>query len=116
MRSLVPGSQFSVAAGRLRNSDARDAGFLPEARVFVDALAYMQNELRCRSCNPFAMRHVVEGLLQFRMFVDVLANLLNGLAGGLQALFEFGFGFDFGFAERHLHPAVSIDFAFAGSF
>ena len=72
----------------------------------------MQDELRRGARNSFAMWHVIERPLQLRMLRNVLADLRHGLAGGLQALFEFALGFHLGFAERHLHAAVGVDFTF----
>ena len=59
------------------------------------------------------MRHVIERLLQLRMLVHIVANFLQRLPGRLQTLLEFRLGLDLRFAQRHLHPAVSIHFAFA---
>ena len=39
----------------------------------------------------------------------------HALAGRLEALLELGLGLDLRLAERHLHAAVRIDLAFAGS-
>src|ERR1700756_737245 len=88
---------------------------LPEARVFIDPLAHVQHELRRGSGYSLAVRHVIERALQFGMLVDVLANLAHGLAGRLEAFFELGLGFNFCLPERHLHAAVCVDLAFAGS-
>src|SRR5215471_1882022 len=70
-----------LVAGHRRSGLDMYSRALPEACVLIDAVADMQNELRRRSCNSFAMRNVVERPLQFRMLVDVLANLGHRLAG-----------------------------------
>src|SRR5215472_15991236 len=105
----------SVARQGRRRLDGHSRA-LPEAGVLIDAVADMQNELRRGSGNAFAMRNLVERPLQFWMFVDVLANLRHRLAGRLETFFEFGLGFDLRLAQRHLHSAVGIHFAFAGGF
>src|SRR5690348_12815966 len=101
---------FSVAAGG-RRSDYRDARALPEARVLVDAIVHVQNELRRSPGNSLLMRDVIERPLQFRMFLNVFADLIHALAGGPEALLEFRLGLDLGLAQRHLHTAVRIDLA-----
>ena len=40
----------------------------------------MEDELRRGASHAFAVRHVVERLLQFGMLGDVLANLVHALA------------------------------------
>src|SRR5262249_44897443 len=90
--------------------------FLPERRVLFNPVADMKDELCCCSRDTFAVWYVIERTLQLRMLVNVFANFHHALAGGLQALLELGLGFDLGFAERHLHTAVCVDFAFARSF
>src|SRR5262249_8751934 len=105
----------SVAGGRSN----RYPGYprpLPEAGVAIDAIADMHDKLRGGTGDAFAMGHVIERPLQFRMFLDVAVDFLERLAGGLEAVLEFGFRLDLGFAERHLHAAVGVDFAFARSF
>ena len=75
----VPGDHDShdLVPGHRRYRRYRHARALPEARVFVDPVAYVQNELRRGAGNSLAMRHVVERPLQFGMLRDVLADLVE---------------------------------------
>jgi len=50
------------------------------------------------------------------MLVDPGAAGIQRQAGALQRLGEFLLGLALGFAQRHLHAAVSVDFAFARGF
>src|SRR3984957_823505 len=65
--------------------------------VFVDAVAYVENELRRGTGDAFAMGHMVERPLQFGMFVDIFPDLFHGLARRFEALLEFCLGSYFGF-------------------
>src|SRR5262249_27134473 len=85
--------------GRRRgNRDAGYTGSLPEAGVSIDPVAHMQDELRGSARDSLPMWHMVEGPLQFAMLFDVRANILHVLAGGLEALLEFGLGLDLSLA------------------
>src|SRR5437660_12664728 len=97
------GGESSLVSGHRRCCFNAHSRTLPEAGVFIDPLAHVQNELRRGSGHSLAMWHVIERPLQFGMLVDVIANLAHGLAGRLEAFFELGLGFNFGLAERHLH-------------
>src|SRR5580700_9579054 len=66
------------------------------APVLIHPVAYMQDELCCGACDPFAMGHVIKRLLQLGMLGNILANLLHGLAGRAQALLELEFGLHLG--------------------
>ena len=61
--------------------DCTRARPLPEARVFVDPIADVQDELGRGSGDALAMRHVIERPPQLGMLVDVLADVVQALAG-----------------------------------
>src|SRR5437588_7039761 len=99
-RARLPGVPLSVVIGCDRRSGGevceprpcesipasscgcrnRDPFPFPKARVPIDPITHMQDELRRRSGHSFAMRHVIERPLQLRMLVDILANLSHALA------------------------------------
>ena len=74
----------------------------------------MQGELRRRACNAGAVRNRIERMLQFRMLLDIRLQVVQRFAGLCQHAVELGTCFCFGLGERHLHPAMGIDFALAG--
>src|ERR1700722_19565666 len=85
----------------------------PEPGTLVHAIVHVQDELRGCARDAFAMRHVIERTLQFGMLANILANFVQALAGGFQALLELGFGLHFGLAESHLYAAVRVHLAFS---
>src|SRR5579872_1958187 len=89
---------IGLVAGHCRSRFDPDARAFPESGVLVDALADMQNELRSRTGDAFTMRHLIERTLQFRMLVDVLANLSHRFACRLQTLLKLSLGFHLGLA------------------
>src|SRR5580693_8202839 len=100
----------------VRQGDARNARALPQPRALIHAIVHVQNELRSSSSYALAMRHLVEGPSQLSMLGDEFPDLVQTLARGFQALFEFGLGFHLGLAQRHLYAAMGVHFAFAGGF
>src|SRR5271163_3091204 len=104
---------WSLVAGSRRNRDSCCARALPEPRVPIDPIADVQHKLRSCARDTFAVRHVIEGLLELGMLVDIAADFLEALACRFEALLEFSLGFDLGFAERHLHAAMCVDFTFS---
>src|SRR4029077_11447103 len=78
----ISSSGWSVAGSR-RSRNSRHACSLPEPGVSVDSIADVQNKLRSRTRNSFAVRHVIKRPLQFGMLVDVRANFLKALSRAL---------------------------------
>src|SRR5580692_1719016 len=113
-------SEMAVFAhAGLRGAWQRDPGntrAFPQPRALIHAITHMQDELRCSAGNPFAMWNVIERPSQLMMFGNVAPDLVQTFSGRLQTLLEFRFCFDLRFAECHLHAAVSVHFAFPGSF
>src|SRR6267154_243008 len=81
----------------------RNTRTAPQLVSLVHAIVHVQDELRCGPRDPLAMRHVVERPLQLGMLGDILADFVQVLAGGFQALLELSFRLYLGLAERHLH-------------
>src|SRR5580700_2037088 len=73
---------------------ARNARALPPQPGPIHAIAHMQNELRRRSSDAFAMRHVVERPPQFRMFGNVIPDLVQTLPRRFQELLKLRLRFD----------------------
>src|ERR1700722_10102653 len=112
VRSKLSNESALVARNRLRRN-ARHTRLLPEPRVLINPLADMKHKLRRCSRYSRTMRYVVERLLQLRMLIHVCVDVLQRLPGRLQALLKFRLRLDLRFAERHLHAAVRVHFAFA---
>src|SRR3984957_11164641 len=102
--------------GSVWKRDPRHPGTTEKPRALVHAIVHMQDELRRRARDSVAVRDMIERPLQFGMLRDVLANFVKALARRLQTLFELRLGLYLGFAQRHLRPAVRVDFAFARGF
>src|ERR1700747_3706496 len=75
-------SGWSVA-GSCRSRNSRHACSLPEPGISVDSIADVQNKLRSRTRNSFAVWHVIKWPLQLGMLVDVRANFLKALSRAL---------------------------------
>jgi hypothetical protein len=78
----------------------------------IDPITDVQDELSRGASYTLAVRHVIEGPLQFGVVLNVSLDFWQTLARRFQALFKFRLGFHLGFSERHLHATVRIDFAF----
>src|SRR5579864_7075409 len=96
-------------SGSVGKRNAGNARATPQAAALVHPVVHMQDELRRRAGDPFAMRYVIERPLEFRMLGDIFANFVQALARGLQTLFELSLRFYLGLAQRHLHTAVRVD-------
>ncbi len=83
-------------------------------RPSVHEVRYVQYEIGGHACHIGAARNPVKAATQLRVMCDVVPNILQAPPCTLQAAIEFGLGFGLCFTERHLHPAVGVDFAFAG--
>src|ERR1700676_4375673 len=70
----------------------------PEAIPPVHEIVDVQNELRSRAGDAFAVRYVVEGPLQLGMVGDVIFDVFEALAGRLQNRLELALLLGFGFA------------------
>jgi hypothetical protein len=87
-----------------------------ERPLAVHQIVDVQHEIRGSPCDALTMRHVIEGMPQFRTLGDERLHIIEALAGGLERLLEFPFGLGLRFAERHLHAAVRVDLPFARRF
>src|SRR5437588_12632910 len=76
----------------------------------------MQNELGRCSSNTLPVRNMVERPLQLGMLLNVFADFLHALAGGLKALFELCLGFHLRLSQGHLDTAVRVDLTLSGAF
>src|ERR1017187_5728419 len=109
-------NQLVAVRGCYRQLLRRSHQHARQAFLAVHQIVDMQHEIRCYPGVPMNVRYRIEQVAQFRMLGNVVLDVLQPFAGGLQRLLEFHAGLDLGFAQRHLHAAVRVDLPFAGSF
>lgn len=80
--------------------------------VAIHEVADVGGKLSGRARDAFAMRYLVERVLELGMRIDVFAYLFQRLAGLSKDAFKLGASLGFGFRKGHLYAAVSIDLAF----
>src|ERR1022692_4366567 len=109
-------NQLVAVRGCYRQLLRRSHQHARQAFLAVHQIVDMQHEIRCYPGVPMNVRYRIEQVAQFRMLGNVVLDVLQPFAGGLQRLLEFHASLDLGFAQRHLHAAVRVDLPFAGSF
>src|SRR5664279_4203179 len=109
-------NQLVAVRGCYRQLLRRSYRHARQAFLAVHQIVDVQYEIRCYASVTMNVRHRIEQVAQFRMLGNVVLDVLQPFAGGLQRLLEFHAGLDLGFAQRHLHAAVRVDLPFAGSF
>src|ERR1017187_4005391 len=109
-------NQLVAVRGCYRQLLRRSHGHARQAFLAVHQIVDMQHEIRCYPGVPMNLRYRIEQVAQVRMLGNVVLDVLQPFAGGLQRLLEFHASLDLGFAQRHLHAAVRVDLPFAGSF
>src|ERR1700678_3362646 len=84
--------------------------------ILFHEVVHMPGELGSRSRKTVPMGELVECMLELRMLIDIGPEFVQCPPGLAEHTVKLRPRLCFGFRERHLDPAVSIDFAFAGSF
>src|ERR1700733_7311667 len=83
--------------------------------ILFHEVVHMPGELGCRSRKTVPMRELVECVLELRMLIDIRPEFVQCPPGLAEDAIKLRPSLCLGFCERHLHAAVGIDLAFAGS-
>src|SRR5271156_3858902 len=92
-----------------------DPGTPGVCSILFHEVVHMPGELGCRSRKTMPMGELVECMLEFRMLVNIGPKFVQCPPGLAEDAIKLRPSLGFGFGKRHLHAAVGIDFAFAGS-
>ena len=101
-----------LLSGHLRFGH-RDPGAADVGPVLVHQLAHVPGELGGGSRKTVAMGELVKCMPELRMLTDISTEFLQRLSSFAKNTVKLRASFGLGFCERHLYPAVGVDFAFA---